>query len=287
MKIYTAILIFLLSGCSINITTDTFIYQDEIVEKQLDLVQIKTKLTHETLLTELSEIQLKTPKGLTLRGIKMLHKNALVNVVFFGGSGMKISTSSGILNQFSLLSANVIWFDYRGTGVSEKEESLNISDFKSDALNVFDFANKNLPNNIPTAIHGLSMGSLLATYVANNRTIDALVLDGAISSVPELVDNIVPSWSTLFSTVTVSPELAQINNLELIETYKNPLLFLVGEKDTTTPIRFSQFLYEASHSPVKTLEVIPNAKHGETMKKEKAIDVYKVFLANLTCCQKE
>jgi len=123
---------------------------------------------------------------------------------------MKISSSSKILNKFSLLPANVIWFDYRGTGVSEKNSELNVSDLQSDALSVFDFANKNLPSNIPTAIHGLSMGSLLASYIANERIIDALILDGAISSVPELIDNAVPSWSNVFYTVKVSSELAKI-----------------------------------------------------------------------------
>lgn len=278
MKICTIILSLLLSGCAVNITADSFIYQDDIAEKQLDLKAIKSKITHDADLTEISEISLITQKGITLKGVKLLHKNAQINIIFFGGGGMKISSSYDVLNQFSLLSANVIWFDYRGTGVSEKKENLNVSALKSDALIVFDFAIKNLPSGIPVAIHGLSMGSLLATYIANERSIDALILDGAISSVPELVDNLVPTWSKLFSTVKISPELAKIDNIELIKHYSKPLLFLVGENDSTTPVRFSQELYDASSSSVKKLEIIPNAEHGNTMKKNEAIKVYKHFI---------
>lgn len=281
MKISIIILTLLLSGCAVNITTDTFIYQDETVEQQLDLKQIKAKITHDSDLTEILDISLKTPNGLTLKGVKLLHKKAIVNIIFFGGSGMKISRASGILNQFALLPANVIWFDYRGTGVSEIKEGLNVSDLQDDALNIFDFATKNLPSTIPTVIHGLSMGSLLASYIANERSIDALVLDGAISSVPELVDNLVPTWSKLFSTVKVSPELAKINNIELIKNYSNPLLFLVGENDSTTPVAFSQQLYNVSPSSIKTLEVIPDIGHGETMKKDQAIKAYKDFINSL------
>ncbi len=285
MKICTIILILLLSGCAVNITADSFIYQDEKIEKQLDLNIIKAKVTNDSTLIDISKITLKTQEGLTLNGVKLLHENALVNVVFFGGSGMKISASSGILNQFALLPANVIWFDYRGTGVSEKRNNLKVSDLQKDALSVFDFAIQNLPSNIPTVIHGLSMGSLLASYIANERTIDGLILDGAISSVPELVNNLVPTWSKLFSTVKVSPELAKINNIELIKNYKNPLLFLVGENDSTTPVKFSQELYNSSQSSVKTLAVIPNAEHGETMKKDESIKAYELFINKLVCCK--
>lgn len=281
MKIFTIILIILLPGCAINITTDSFIYQDEKIESTLDLEKIRGKISQDPTLIAISDISLTTQEGLVLNGVKLLHKKALINIVFFGGNGMKISTSSGILNKFSSLPANVIWFDYRGTGVSEKNSQLNVSDLQSDALSVFDFANKNLPSNIPTAIHGLSMGSLLASYIANERIIDALILDGAISSVPELIDNAVPSWSNVFYTVKVSSELAKINNLELIKNYNEPLLFLVGENDSTTPVKFSQELYDASSSSVKTLTVIPNADHGETMKKDEAIEAYLLFINNL------
>lgn len=281
MKIWTIILIFLLSGCAINITEDSFIHQDENVEKQLDLKQIKAKVTHDSALTEITEISLETPDGLLLKGIKLSHKNALINIVFFGGNGMKISASAGILNQFALLPANVIWFDYRGTGVSEKKAGLNVSELKDDALEVFDFAKTNFPPKLPTVIHGLSMGSLLASYIANERAIDGLVLDGAISSVPELVDNLVPTWSKVFSTVKVSPELAKIDNSEFIKHYTNPLLFLVGEDDVTTPLIFSKELYDASFSTVKTLAVIPNAKHAQTMKMDEAIEAYKIFINSL------
>ena len=285
MKICTIILALLLTGCAVNITPDSFIYQDEKVENRLDLKQIQTKIKQDTALIDLSDVSLITQDGLLLKGVKLLHKDALINIIFFGGNGMKISQSSGILNQFALLPANVIWFDYRGTGVSEKKIGLNVTDLQSDALSVFDFARKSLPSTIPTAIHGISMGSLLASYTANERVIDALILDGAISSVPELVDNLVPSWTKLFSTISVSPELAKIDNIELIKNYNEPLLFLIGQNDSTTPVKFSQELYDASGSLVKTLTIIPNTEHGETMKKDEAIKAYVLFINKLICCK--
>ena len=278
LKVVPIIGLLLLSGCSINITPDTFIYQDEVVEKNLNLTDIKSKLDQQDDAIEIGAVALTTDDGLTLRGVKLLRPDAEANLLFFGGSGMKISTSSGLLKQFAMLPLNVIWFDYRGTGLSDKKETLKVADLQSDALAVFDFANANLPANIPIAIHGLSMGSLIGSYTASQRNVDALVLDGAISSVPELVDALVPSWSKIFSSVTVAPELATINNIELLQNYREPLLLLVGEEDETTPVAFSQALYDAAASEQKTLTVLRDTGHGEPMKKDEALKAYARFI---------
>ena len=70
---------------------------------------------------------------------------------------------------------------------------------------------------MPTTIHGLSMGSLIATDVANNKDMDALIFDGAINKVPQLVDNLMPTWSKLFYSIYLSSELAEINNIDFIK----------------------------------------------------------------------
>ncbi|KGJ91736.1 alpha/beta hydrolase [Colwellia psychrerythraea] len=285
MKITVIFLLFLLSGCAVNITADSFIYQDDKVEAQLNLKEIRGKVIHNAALIDISEVVLTTQEGSVLKGVKLLRQNAVINIILFGGSGMKISQSAGILNHFALLPVNVLWFDYRGVGVSEKNRAINVVDLQNDALNIFDFANKNLPDNIPTAIHGLSMGSLLASYIASERTIDGLILDGAISTVPELIEQVVPSWSKLFSTVKVSPELAKINNVELIKEYSKPLLFLAGSEDSTTPVKFAQELFDAASSQDKTLAIIPDTEHGKTMKKDAAIKAYATFIKGLTCCK--
>jgi hypothetical protein len=60
--------------------------------------------------------------GTPPRGVKLINKDALVNI-FFSANGMKISNSSKILNKFSMLPANVILFDYRGMGQAIKKIS--------------------------------------------------------------------------------------------------------------------------------------------------------------------
>ncbi len=283
--IITAILL-LLSGCAINLTTDSFVYQDKAVESQVNLAQIMTKITDDNTLITLNQVEVITKDNIKLKGVEFTHKNAIANIVLFGGNGMKISRSAGILNQFSQLPANIIWFDYRGMGVSEKNKQLSVSQLQQDALTVYDFAKQRFSNNKPILVHGISMGSLLATFVAGQKPIDGLILDGAISTVPDLIDNITPTWSKLFTTVIVADELNEINNIELIKRYHKPLLFLASENDEVTPVNFSQELLQASNSKVKSLAIIANIGHGQTMKTQQALRQYKNFINKLNCCNK-
>lgn len=284
MKFIALIFAVLLSGCAIDVTTKSFVYQADNVDPALKLSDIQTALSNAPEHSVLSTVSLTSQDGLTLNGIKLLHDDAKVNVVLFAGNGMTITKASNILNHFVLLPANVIWFDYRGMGLSAKSDPLTIAQLKIDALSVFDFAEQSLPQNLPMLTDGISMGSLLAGYVASQRNIDGVVLDGAINSVPQLVDSLMPTWSKIFSTVTVSPELAAIDNSEIIKLVDTPLLLLAGEDDTTTPLVFAQQLYAASPSKNKVLAIIPGTEHAQPMAKDEAISAYKLFIASLNCC---
>lgn len=284
MRICILVLVFLMSGCTVNIATDNFIYQDEAIEK-FDLNTLKENVTQDSQLTNLSAVSLTTNDGLTLKGIKFLHENAKINVVLFGANGMKINNANKILNHFALLPANVIWFDYRGMGLSEKREGLTVENLKSDALSVFDFSRNELPSTMPLVVNGISMGTLLASYTASERSVDGLVLDSAIGSLPDLVNSLTPSWSRLFSTINISPELAEINNNDIIKKYDAPLLLLVGKNDEVTPVAFSQELYDSSNSPLKKITVIPEATHAQSMKFDEAISAYQTFIEQLSCCK--
>lgn len=284
MKTILLLAIFLLAGCSANYTTESFVYQDKQLDTQLDLNKIRADLAETDSSAVVSAVSLISEDGITLRGIKLIQKDARINIVFFSANGMKIKTSSKILNKFSMLPANVIWFDYRGVGISDKKEELTIDSLQKDALSIYDFSKNSFPINLPIAIHGLSMGSLMASYVATQRETEALILDGAISTVPRLVDDLTPTWTKFFYSVSLSTELSQISNRESIKKYNKPLLFLIGDNDSTTPVENSKELFALSPSKVKVLAIIPEAKHGETMKKDKGMKAYQDFIHNLACC---
>lgn len=84
-----------------------------------------------------------------------------------------------------------------------------------------------------------------------------------------------------FVSTTIQPELAEISNTTLLERYAGPLLMLVGNEDDTTPVKFSQKLYQAAASERKTLAVIPGRDHGYSMESDKAIERYRRFIETL------
>ncbi|AWL10982.1 hypothetical protein HMF8227_00486 [Saliniradius amylolyticus] len=262
-----------LQGCAVDVTPENFIYQDKR-QQPLDLKTIQNNLTETAPHAEAEVVSVTAGDGVKLSGLKMQLPQARANVLLYGGNGMTIAKAHKVLRYFARIPVNLVWFDYRGTGSSGGRGTLSIDQLKRDALITYGEVAELLPSRLPTFIHGLSMGSLIGAYVANNSEVSGLVLDGAIANVPELVERLSPA----VVEVNLAPELAVIDNRQQLQQFERPLLLLVGEEDTTTPPEYAQSLYERAASESKLLVVIPEASHGATIKSDKAIQAYRHFL---------
>ncbi|MEW9797913.1 alpha/beta hydrolase [Alteromonas sp. CYL-A6] len=270
-----------LSGCAINVTPSTFISQDA-EQTPVDTTSLHASANQDETLLGITRVKLVNSHGLLLRGIALSYPDAIANIVIYPGNGMTISKANKFLHRFSKLPANVLIVDYQGMGASEKASRITIDALKEDALLVFDHAKEVFHNDNPVLLHGVSMGSLIAPYVASQRKVDGLVLDGAIDSVPDLVNNLVPVWSKLFTRISVSPELNTIDNSECIAAYRGPLLILAGEEDDMTPVAASERLLAESPSEFKQLVRVPEATHAMAMKYDITIAAYQAFISALT-----
>ncbi|WP_417358972.1 alpha/beta hydrolase [Gallaecimonas pentaromativorans] len=263
-----------LGGCAVKVTPRSMVYQDK--------TPIALAVPADTVAgAVIAPLSLGTPDGATLAGIEMTVEGAKANVVFYAGNGMTINKAKGILAHFAKVPVNLVWFDYRGSGASSQGGELSVDNLKGDALAVFDLARQRLPQGLPVLVNGLSMGTLLAPYVASERQVDGIVLDGAIESVPTLVDNMVSWWNKPFVTVTVAPQMAALDNKAILKTLHQPILFLEGEDDTTTPPAMTQRLYEASAAKVKILTLLPGIDHAQPMTTDRAVSDYQQFIAHL------
>ena len=122
------------------------------------------------------------------------------------------------------------------------------------------------------------MGSLLAANIAaSDNSIHALVLEAAITDVESLVKGMAPPWKT----VEVDPELKGISNVEYIAQYEGPLLFIVGEDDSVTPITSTRKLFDTSPSIQKSFLVVFGASHVNSMTFDQAFNEYTSFLKSL------
>ena len=130
----------------------------------------------------------------------------------------------------------------------------------------------------PVVVHGLSMGSILAVRTAQDPKVAGLVLEGAITSVPQVVDATVPGWLRAFLPITIDPDLAALDNIPLVTRFDRPLLILVGKDDDETPPVLSERLYVAATGTHKSLLEVPKARHADTMTFDAAVQAYRHFL---------
>ena len=252
------------------------IYQDATVHP-LQKAALLTHLSQSNNSLEL--ISLKTSDNITLNGIKMLNPHAHANVVFYAGNGLTIARIAGYLESYAQLPINMVWFDYRGTGASERSAEVNMPMLQQDALLVFDSAQKLLPAKLPTVVNGMSMGSLIAPFVAQQRPVDGMVLDSAIEDMPQLVMNMMHITDP--SQLKLPPQVRAIDNKPVLAALHQPLLLLEGEQDKLTPPAMAQHLYQASAAEYKELQIIPGIGHAQPMATPQGVKGFAQFLAHL------
>ncbi|MDC8829675.1 alpha/beta hydrolase [Alteromonas gilva] len=267
----------LVTGCVIQVTPQNLIYQSSAVEK-LDLTAFRNKAYQGEMSVAVKTVSVTSEGGYKIRGIQALYHNARVNILIFGGNGMSINKSANIVHRFGAIPANVMWFDYPGVGISDKPVKLNSAAMMADALAVYDFATETLRNDKPFIVHGIELGSTVAATIATERNLDGLVLQGPIVNLSQLIKDNSPG---MFTRWRLSDELRSVDNAYQIARYKGPLLIMVGEKDLTTPPKYSEILYRVSSSENKNLVVIEGAGHNKLMDSPIALDAYRSFIKSL------
>ncbi len=128
----------------------------------------------------LHDERITTADGATLRGITVRQPGALATVLYFGGNAFHIDQHAGeLLPALAACHVNVTIFDYRGYGRSSGVPA--IANMKDDALQIFDHVNADHPGTV--LVHGQSLGSFVAAYVAQQRPARALVLESTTTNV--------------------------------------------------------------------------------------------------------
>lgn len=270
----------LVGGCVINVTPSNLIYQSSKVEK-LDLTSFKNQAFKDDMSVALKAVSIDGVQGNKVRGIQALYHKAEVNILLFGGNGMTINKSANILHRFGSIPANIIWFDYPGAGLSDKPAVLDPELLMQDALAAYDFAAEKLRNDKPFIVHGIELGTAVAANVGLQRSPDGLVLESAVVNLSQVIKDNSPGWSDWFTRIKLSPKLAALDNAYQVGSYTGPLLIMVGEKDLTTPPKYSEILYRVSSSENKNLVVVEGAGHNKLMGSPIAIDAYQTFIKSL------
>lgn len=278
-----------LTACTAQLREATFLAQSEDIEaieqETLHIWQQKfpnkklTEIRLEALNFQSSErtsVSLKK-ESITLKGLYL--DNPLSNelIFFIQGNGMKISTG-GIhaIEQLAALGKDIVIFDHRGLGASNGQAT--IAALESDALLEFNYIKDEL-NPSKIYLHGYSLGSFIATKVAEKTQIDALVLQGSATNVDDWIDEITPWYTRLFLTIQIDPAFHSVDNKKTLQAkYVGPLLIIAGQNDKQAPPELSQQLFEASKSLNKQLIIVKDVGHSGMLKEQSTMQEYSKFL---------
>ncbi|MEL6184932.1 MAG: alpha/beta fold hydrolase [Myxococcota bacterium] len=182
-------------------------------------------------------------------------------LLYFGGNGYLMVNSYHIMQGILQGPVDVLTVDYRGYGQSDGTPS--IADLKADALAVYDYA---VASGVPKdaiAVHGHSLGSFVALWVASKRDVAAVILETPVTHVEDLLGHLAPWWSRLFIGFDVDPALLAENNRARIRKLRRPLLILAGEEDKVAHPDMAKTLFEEAASEDKHLEVFPGGGHND------------------------
>jgi uncharacterized protein len=172
-------------------------------------------------------------------------------VIYYGGNGEEISwmlAEVGRLEGHALLAVS-----YRGYGASTgrpHEQALY-----DDALAVYDhFVARRDVDATRIVLWGRSLGSGVATWVASQRPVSAVVLTTPFDSIEALAKLHFPAIAFLLGQ--------RYDSLARVGAIEAPLLAIVAARDTIVPQAHSRRLIEAWAGPVRVVN-LPAATHND------------------------
>jgi len=204
------------------------------------------------------DVFLKTADGKKIHGWFIENNTSDKVILLFHGNGGNISHRLSKIKLLHFLPANVFIIDYHGYGKSEGEPCEQ--NLYLDAKAAYDYLikeKKYTPSQV--IVMGTSLGGGVATYLATQERVGALILESTFTSIYAMA----PRKSPLYRRPIVWVR-SRFDNLENIEKVNVPILIIHSEQDEVIPYQMSVALYEKANKP-KKLVLLEKYKHGGFM----------------------
>lgn len=172
-------------------------------------------------------------------------------VLYFQGNAGSLADRAGRFRQIVASGFGLLALSYRGfagSGGSPSEAALF-----SDALETFDRLTAETDDIV---VHGESLGTGIAAYVAANRQVRALVLEAPYTAALDIAAASYP-WVPV-SYLMRDPFLTR----DYIRRVSAPVLIVHGTSDSVIPVEHGRKLYAIANEP-KQLAIIEGGSHGD------------------------
>lgn len=192
------------------------------------------------------DISLKTSDNIKISAWLVPTDNAEHTILFCHGNAGNISHRIEKLKFFHDLQCNILIFDYRGYGHSVGRP--NEQGLYRDAQAAYDYLlSRNIPANKIIA-YGESLGGAVATELASNNKIEALILESTFSNIKDMIKKtfpLLPYWvlASRFDSET------KIRSLSI------PKLIIHSINDEIVPYELAEKLYAAAALPKELAQV--------------------------------
>jgi pimeloyl-ACP methyl ester carboxylesterase len=265
--IFVLLIIFSLSACKSYAVKDLDLIRPDYLtgyktKAVFDAEKLSKTLPQATLKEEIISVDQRQAESILIKGISVTLQENKTTLLYFGGNLTHVDQNAPHLSKIAASCPfNFATFDYRGYGRSTGQPDALI--LKDDALRIYDHIRAQTSGKL--IVHGFSLGSFMAAYIAANRPLDGLILEGTSTHPDELINAQIPWYFKPFVTVSISDNLKTINNTQALSNYKGRVLVISGEKDSSTPEHLGRKLFENIPSKEKEYIMVPNGTHNNLM----------------------
>ncbi|GGZ20078.1 alpha/beta hydrolase [Asticcacaulis endophyticus] len=202
---------------------------------------------------DIEDIRLKTPDGETLRAWYLPPEDGKPLILFFGGQGSGIHDQSDRYIRMHREGVGFLALSYRGYAGSTGTPSE--TGLFTDAATAYDWlaAQGYGPERI--VLHGHSLGSGVATWLATQRPARALILEAPFTAASDVGQERYPLLPVSFLMKDKYLSRDRIKDVHI------PVLIAHGDRDTVIPFHHGVRLYDLANQP-KTFARYEGSDHS-------------------------
>jgi fermentation-respiration switch protein FrsA (DUF1100 family) len=247
-----------------------FLVQPHIVF-QPDIPTRKIIATPASINLDYESIKIRTEDGLTLNGWFIPAQNARGVLLFFHGNAGNISHRLDSIKIFHELRLSTLIFDYRGFGASEGKPSEEGTYCDAEAAWRYLTELRGIHEE-KVVLFGRSLGGAIAAYTASRHNANALILESAFTSLPDIAAAIYwffpARWLTRMKYDTRSA-LASISS---------PVLIIHSSEDGLVPYSHGKALFETAREPKQFLKLVGGHNGGFLLDRQRYLKGLDDFL---------
>ena len=202
---------------------------------------------------EMRQVTLNTEDGLVLTAWYRLPQEGRQTLVYLHGNGGHIGHRAGKVKPYLNAGYGLLLVGYRGYGANPgmpTEENL----IKDGEAGLRFLEKTGVPTN-HIVLYGESLGTGVATALAQRKAVSALILEAPFTSIADV------SQHHYFYVPARYLVKDRFDSIDRISRLKAPLLIIHGEKDRVVPWKFGRALFDLAPEP-KSFLSMPNASHN-------------------------